>query len=203
MTKTQALEATQTRYNTATMIRSVTGTITQCLPQWTDVQLGGFGLKIFTPPLALPAGTSITLHTYLAVRETALDLYGFCTARELELFELLLTVPKIGPKSALQIVAGNDLDTLLTAITEQDVTLLKHSIGVGGKTGAAILTHLQNKVAHLITDTSTTPRSSVELDAIEALIGLGFSPEVAKARVRACPPSNDVTTLITAALQQP
>jgi Holliday junction DNA helicase RuvA len=186
------------------MIRSLTGTVAQCHPQWTELHLSGFGLKVFTPPLAFATGTTVTLHTYLAVRETALDLYGFCTTRELELFELLLTVPKIGPKSALQIVAGNQIDTLLTAIAEQDAALLKHGVGVGGKTGAAILTHLHQKVAHLITTRpDTTPRSSVEADAIEALISLGFAPDVAKARVRACTPTNDVTALITAALQQP
>ena len=201
--KTQARKVPGTRYNTAIMIRSLTGTVTHCHPQWTEVQLGGFGLKVFTPPLSFPTGTTVTLHTYLAVRETALDLYGFCTTRELELFELLLSVPKIGPKSALQIVSGNDLDTLLTAITEQDVSLLKHGVGVSGKTGAAIVTQLHNKVTHLRPTTAVTPHSSVELDAIEALIGLGFSPDIAKARVRACTPTDDVTKLITAALQQP
>lgn len=183
------------------MIKTISGSIVACHPQWTEIQLGGLGIKVFTPPLHFSTGHMITLYTYLAVRETALDLYGFLTPRELEFFELLLTVPKVGPKSALLITAGNDLDTLINAITEQDASGLKHGVGVGGKTGANILTHLKGKVGHFSINNIGSV-SSVESDAIDALIGLGFTPEVAKAKVRACIPTNDVTALITAALQQ-
>src|SRR3989344_616380 len=88
------------------MIRSLKGQIAQLGVNSLVVSVQDIGYLVYTPTVRkqyLP-DSEVFLHTHLAVRETALDLYGFETVEELTFFELLLSVPKIGPKSALQIL---------------------------------------------------------------------------------------------------
>lgn len=152
----------------------ISGTLLQILPQGVVVDVAGVGYLVATPYTSNPTiGEKLTLHTYLAVRETALDLYGFQEQDELELFELLLTLPKIGPKSALQILAQANLPLLKTAILNNDPEHLSKMSGIGKKTAEKIVTGLKDRFTdiavaeHQAENTHTT-------DAIDALVALGY-----------------------------
>jgi len=107
MTKRQAFcFVAHIQYNDNTMIRTLTGTITDIGDNWVVVDVRGVGYLVGCPTLAnnFTLEQSVKLQTYLAVRETALDPIWFPEKSELQMFELLLSVPKVGPKSALAIM---------------------------------------------------------------------------------------------------
>jgi Holliday junction DNA helicase RuvA len=149
----------------------------------------------------------VFFHTYLAVRETALDLYGFLEADELTFFELLLSVPKIGPKSALQVLSLADVSILSTAILQQDPDHLHKMAGIGKKTAINIVTALAGKVDAMSISKDTaisigTQLSPAQVDAIDALITLGYDPKEARTYIMKLDKTEDVKTLIQAVLKQ-
>lgn len=152
-------------------------------------------------------GDTIKLHTHLAVRETALDLYGFLEPNELTYFELLLTIPKIGPKSALQILCQADPDLLATAIMLGDAEHLHKVAGIGKKTASNIVTHLAGKIDPLTTPNITniaTPDnlSNTQVDAIDALITLGYEQKEARVYITSMDGTLDAKTLIQTVLKK-
>ncbi len=121
----------------------------------------------------------ISLWTHLAVRENALDLYGFEHLNELNFFEMLIDISGIGPKSALGIVSIESIDTLKKAIASGDTSYLTKVSGIGRKTAEKIIIELRDKlVAHKEEAGSTTLRT--ESDALEALKSLGYSNSEAR-----------------------
>jgi Holliday junction DNA helicase RuvA len=132
----------------------------------------------------------ITLHTHLAVRETALDLYGFQDQGELSFFELLLTLPKIGPKSAMQILSQADVSLLKTTILSQDPTHLSKMSGISKKTAEKIVLGLKDAFdADLyqgVRDESAEAlvQSAFVSDTIDALITLGYPQADARKAVQ-------------------
>jgi holliday junction DNA helicase RuvA len=120
---------------------------------------------------------AIQLYTYLAVRETALDLYGFSTSAELQVFELLLTIPKIGPKSAMQIMDQTSLSVLLEAIDANDPNHLTRLSGMGKKTAEKVVAHLRDKRDLFPISIQATPTTSQTYqDAFDTLVALGYNP---------------------------
>jgi Holliday junction DNA helicase RuvA len=182
------------------MIRFITGTVLDTSPLGVIIQIGGIGVFVYTPPSALVPGDTATLHTHLAVRETALDLYGFADTRSLTMFELLLSVPKIGPKSALQILSNCSVEQLIAAISTEDVTLIANIPGLRGKTGTSVVTHLRGKVDHLHSDNHTIIINPLVQEAIEVLQSLGFSYESARERATALSHETDLSSIIRQAL---
>ena len=144
------------------------------------VLVGGLGYQIHTTKKSafLPHDI-VALHTYLAVRETALDLYGFTSPLELDCFELLLTIPKIGPKSAMQILDQADVSLLLEAINLEDPAHLTKLSGISKKTAEKIVTELKGKVGLLsYVSSSVAPAANSESynDAFDTLLTLGYNP---------------------------
>jgi holliday junction DNA helicase RuvA len=130
------------------MIRSITGTITDATLSSIVIDVQGIGYLVHITKLPTTAlGSTITVWTYLAVRETALDLYGFSTRDELELFELLLSLPKIGPKSAQQILTQAEIELLKKAVTEDDPVYLAKMSGMGKKTAEKVVAGLKESFA--------------------------------------------------------
>jgi holliday junction DNA helicase RuvA len=169
------------------MIRLIEGIVATTSPTSVVVLVHGVGYLIHTnaTKYAYTAGDSVTFHTYLAVRETALDLYGFRTTKELEFFELLLSVPKIGPKSALQILNQADPDLIATAVIINDADHLHTVSGIGKKTASNIVTALSGKIDATTTTIDTAlPVSSDfspnQQDAIDALVTLGYDHKEAQ-----------------------
>jgi holliday junction DNA helicase RuvA len=178
------------RYNGA-MIRSVSGSIAVISDTSVVVSIHGIGYLVYTNALRqqFAPGDQVQFHTHLAVRENALDLYGFLSERELDFFELLLTVPKIGPKSALQVLCQADTDLLTTAILMNDAEHLHKLSGIGKKTASNIVSALSGKVdAYATTVTSDLASAAgqftaAQADAIDALITLGYDQKEARALV--------------------
>jgi holliday junction DNA helicase RuvA len=190
------------------MIRSLTGELIQIGDNNLVLGVSGIGYLVFTPTNNHPyiPGETITLHTHLAVRENALDLYGFPEPISLELFELLLSVPKIGPKSALAVLGQADTALLVTAILEQDPDHLSKLSGIGKKTASNLVSHLEGKVDHLsiVKEMSNSPSalSQTQIDAIDALITLGYDANEARLYVQKQGSGSDTKTLVQGALKQ-
>ena len=161
------------------MIRRITGTTIDIAQLSIVVDVQGIGYLIYVPNASAYAlDKPVTLFKHQAVRETALDLYGFATRDELELFELLLGLPKIGPKSALQILAQADIDLLRTSVLSNDPNHLSKMSGIGKKTAEKVVAGLkdtfENSEAMYTTHTVPEGGFSNTNDAIDALITLGY-----------------------------
>ncbi len=189
------------------MIRKLTGTIEEIGDNWLVLDVRGVGYLVGCPVLQnqLIEGTTVSLHTHLAVRETALDLYGFPHHTELQMFELLLGVPKIGPKSALQILTQATPALLTEAAQKNDGVYLHKLSGIGKKTAENIVQHLNKKLDSLPeTLTSTTASlTTIQTDAIDALVSLGYDTATAREIILDITVENaTVNSLVTTALKQ-
>jgi Holliday junction DNA helicase RuvA len=188
------------------MIRSLTGEITHASDTYVTIEVRGVGYLVGTPALqnGLSVGDTITLHTYLAVRETALDLYGFTSVQELDIFELLLSVPKIGPKSALQILTQASPSLLLEAIQKKDAGYLHKMAGIGKKTCENLVVALHDKVEGLAlaSDITSAPgMNEAQTDAIDALVSLGYDLNTARDTVKGLS-GKTANELVSQALKQ-
>ncbi len=141
------------------------------------VDVGGVGYKVHTTLGGLDTEKEVEFFTYLAVRETALDLYGFWSKAELDYFELLLTVSGIGPKSALAILSVASLDTLSYAINNNDPAHLTKQAGIGKKNAEKIVLELKGKAPE--TSPGHTHHHEDD-DTLEALKSLGYSEKDAR-----------------------
>ena len=188
------------------MIRQLTGEITHIEDNALILDVNGVGYLIYTPTNTtthtLHAET--LMHTYLAVRETALDLYGFTTVVERRLFELLLSVPKIGPKSALDVMCKASPTLLIEQIATGEPVQLQKMSGIGKKTCENIVNQLHEKLGDLADHiTSTGPIDSKQADAIDALVALGYDAASAREIVQTLnTDDNSVNDIITKALQK-
>ena len=131
------------------MIAHVTGRVVTREPERLVLDVGGIGFELLTTRsaerLAAP-GETVTVETFLHVREDALQLFGFADAGERSLFKLLMGVSGIGPKLALAIVSAYGPEQLQRAIAGQDVALLASVSGVGRKTAQRICVDLKDKM---------------------------------------------------------
>jgi len=138
------------------------------------IDVGGVGyLVAATPRVSARIGEEATVETYLHVREDALQLYGFASAEERELFELLLGVSGIGPKVALAIVSGSPPAELRRAIVRDDLARFEAIPGIGRKTAQRVVMELKDKLADA--GSTAAPGSGDELEARDALVALGWT----------------------------
>ena len=128
----------------------------------------------------------VTLLTYTHVREDALALYGFVTAHEKHLFELLISASGVGPSLALKILSGMSVDDLVPAIRAGDLVRLTRIPGVGRKTAERMVVELRDKLAALQTPESAKPAvapGSIAADVVSALLNLGYERRAAEQAV--------------------
>lgn len=172
------------------MIAHIEGTVIHKADKFLVVDVSGVGYKVFTAPdtlLALAEGDKTSLWTYMAVRENALDLYGFAAIDEMSFFELLLDVSGIGPKSALGILSVASIDTLKKAIATGDTSYLNKVSGIGKKTAEKIVIELRDKLhAHKGEDGAPSTLRG-ESDIVEALKSLGYSQQEARDTLKRIP----------------
>ncbi len=156
------------------MIGYISGKIIGKSENYLLVQTGGIGFRIFGTPRILEKEISSTigLHTYLQVREDALNLFGFETAAELHFFELLITVSGVGPKMALAVLSAGDIDLVKNAIIAQDAAVFTKVSGVGKKTAERIIVELKEKLGSGTIAIGSLGRSD---DLLNALESLGYS----------------------------
>ena len=173
------------------MIGYLEGTLTEIGNKSVVLVASGVGYIIFTTAKTLESlgkkkGSKLSFHTHLAVREDALDLYGFLDKSELDLFELLLTVSGIGPKSAIAIMNAASPDTITTAVAREDASYLTKVYGIGKKTAEKIVRELEGK---LTSAEELTGDLNVEADALEGLQSLGYSEREAREALKKIPES--------------
>lgn len=173
------------------MISSLTGTVQYIAPDRCVIDVRGVGYEVFlsTEDLSrIPEkGAELFLHIHTSVREDAIVLFGFSERLEKEMFLTLKTVSGIGPKLALAVLSGMQMDALCRAISGEDVKGLTTIPGVGKKTAERICMELKDKVGGLQTSTagsvaplSTASVSSPVTDAISAFVNLGYPDVVAR-----------------------
>ncbi len=135
------------------------------------VDVGGVGYLVHASSSVLRLGEELTVETYMHVREDALQLYGFASAEERELFVQLLSVNGVGPKVALAIVSGSSPAELRRAIALEDTARFEAIPGIGKKTAQRVVLELKEKLA----SGATAPAARGQLHARDALVELGYS----------------------------
>ncbi|MDE3736050.1 MULTISPECIES: Holliday junction branch migration protein RuvA [Pseudomonas] len=181
------------------MIGRLRGNLAEKQPPHLILDVNGVGYELEVPMTTLyrlpSVGEPVTLHTHLVVREDAHLLYGFFEKRERELFRELIRLNGVGPKLALALMSGLEVDELVRCVQAQDTSTLVKIPGVGKKTAERLLVELKDRfkawesmpaIATLVVE----PRvgvavSSAESDALAALIALGFKPPEASRAVSA------------------
>ena len=170
------------------------------------VENNGIGFNIKTSAMTIdslpPVGDMVRIYTYLHVREDAMQIFGFLSKDELEVFKLLLNVNGIGPKGALGILSAISTDDLRFAVLSDDVNLIKSCPGVGAKTAQKLIIELKDKlrfeeleedgVGAEIFDTSVDSSDSVMI-TIEGLVSLGYSKSEAAIAVNKVEDAKDLT----------
>jgi len=146
---------------------------------------GGVGYKIFVNPAKSdrwPTGSEAQILTYLAVREDAMDLFGFGAEAERQLFLKLLSVSGIGPKSALHTLSLGEVDEINSAIARGDADYMTKVSGIGRKTAERIVVELKSKMVSVGTVLGEVTGKMAEV--IEGLIVLGYSASEAREAVK-------------------
>jgi Holliday junction DNA helicase RuvA len=162
------------------MIGLLRGKLIEKRPNQALLDVSGVGYQVQIPLStfaglgALHAETTLLIHTH--VREDALALYGFVTAREKQCFELLISASGVGPSLALKILSGMSIEQLVPAIRKGDLVQLVRIPGVGRKTAERIVVELRDKLAAVDVPEAGKPatRSQLEADVASALVNLGY-----------------------------
>lgn len=162
------------------MIAQLTGTLVSKKKNKIVVDVGGVGY-LLTVSLStfseLPSeNAKVKIFTYQHVRENAIELFGFSSEFEKELFLLLLGVSGIGPKTATDILSNTSLSGFKKAIISQDIKTISGIRGIGKKTAEKLIFELKDKIREFhIPDAKISSSQSAMDDAIEALKSLGFT----------------------------
>ncbi len=165
------------------MIALVSGTVAVRRGDHVVVDCGGVGYRLAVSAETLRhvpgVGKEVLLHTHLVVRDDALQLYGFATEEERELFLMLISVQSVGPKVALAVLSGGPPRELLKAVAAGDTGRLQAAPGVGKRTAERIIVELREKVGATV-PTPVTVGGAAGDDpralARDGLLGLGYSP---------------------------
>ena len=149
------------------------------------LDVNGVGYKIFVTLKLLDGSkvsSNLSVWTHFAVRENSQDLYGFKEKSELEMFELLMTVPGIGPKSALSILNAAAVETLVSGVQSGDAVYLAKISGISKKNSEKIVLGLKDKLeGGTIHSEQTQSQNTV---AIDALVALGYSERESREAVQ-------------------
>jgi Holliday junction DNA helicase RuvA len=152
------------------------------------VDVNGVGFSIFMPAQSMnllpQTGEEVKIHTYMNVREDAMQLYGFLTRDDLKVFKLVIGVSGIGPKGGLSILSKLSADELRFAVMAHDVKSISSAPGIGKKTAEKLIIELKDKLS--IEDVLTREESEtvtslghasnqIQAEAVQALVALGYS----------------------------
>jgi holliday junction DNA helicase RuvA len=170
------------------VISGIRGTLRSKLPGMMEIDVGGIFIRVMTSQhsvdYAPEVGAEVTMITHLQVREDDLTLFGFISQDELQCFQLLTGVNGIGPRVALGMLSASRPDDIYQAIAAEDAAFLSRMPGIGKKTANRIIFDLRGKLPEPTEDELTAvgspSRRSDDLDAIEALQALGYTPAEAR-----------------------
>jgi Holliday junction DNA helicase RuvA len=172
------------------VIAHLTGVVRRAGADFVVVDVGGVGYMVSvstsTRHLLPPPGGEIELHIHTHVREDQLALYGFASAAELDMFEMLIQVDGVGPKVGLNILGAASLEVLKRAIVSEDAAPIRRASGVGQRTAAKVIIELKPRL-DAVAELEAVPRAAalagdgVVPKAVEsALRNLGFSSQEAR-----------------------
>lgn len=199
------------------MISYVRGELVEIEEDKVIVDVGGIGFGIYMSGRAaalLPSpGSEVRLHTYMNVKEDAMQLFGFLTKDDLSVFRLLIGVNGIGPKAGLNILSSLSPDDLRFAVVANDVKAIMAAPGIGKKTAEKLILELKDKLKledvleHGVSETDlsqTSGANQVQSEAIQALTALGYGSTEALQAVKKAgqEEGDDVETLLKKALKK-
>ena len=202
------------------MISYIRGELCDIEEQKAIVDVNGVGYGIYMPQQALsllpPMGQQVKIHTYLNIREDAMQLFGFLTKEELNVFRLLIGVNGIGPKAGLNILSCLSPDELRFAVLSGDAKAISATPGIGKKTAEKLILELKDKLniedmlehaAHggdsedLASGTDTAS-NTMQAEAVQALTALGYgSAESLRAVKKSSPECSSVEDILKEALK--
>ena len=189
------------------MIATLRGEITQVEENAIIIETGGMGLRVFVPkPLRerVKAGEAIFLFTHLVVREDDWKIYGFESQADRELFNTLLGVDGVGPRTALAVLSTLNLETVQRAVFNEEPDLLSRVPGVGKKTAQKIVLSLHDRLKPVSGLDKIASMSDTDSEVLAALTALGYSVVEAQTAIQSIPkdaPEN-VEERLRLALQQ-
>ncbi len=173
------------------MIASVKGKLEGVTTESVIIDVNGLGVEAIVPTTVInllpKIDENIKLHTYLHVREDAMQLYGFLEKEDLDFFKLLITVNGIGPKAAIAILSSMPTDILTFAILSEDTKTIQKAQGIGAKTAKKLVLELKDKVGIIKTPKNTGSEiydnagltiginSEIKDEAVQVLTALGYS----------------------------
>lgn len=167
---------------------------------------GGVGYQIAVNPRHLDKfllNSEAEVLTYLVVREDAMNLYGFASEQEKQLFLFLISVSGVGPKSALHILSSGETEEIRRAIASGDVDYLSKMHGVGKKTAERISVELKDKMGLIVgSSKSSSDFSSNVGEVIQALMAMGYKEAQARQAVKNLDDSKNSEELLKEALKQ-
>lgn len=189
------------------MIEHVRGILQYKSPAFIIVETGGIGYRVNLPLSnydLLPAeGDEIKINTYLHYREDKLSLYGFLSQEERDFFLLLISISKIGPKSALRMLSSLSPPEFKKAIKRGDLVALTGIPGIGKKTAQRLILELKERIAE--EETMEVGDQELVKDALSALFSLGYRRSEARKAIREAIDSSkeelDLASLIKKALR--
>lgn len=202
------------------MISYIRGELCDIEEQKAIVDVNGVGYGIYMPQQALsllpPMGQQVKIHTYLNIREDAMQLFGFLTKEDLNVFRLLIGVNGIGPKAGLNILSCLSPDELRFAVLSGDARAISATPGIGKKTAEKLILELKDKLniedmlehaAHggdsedLASGTDTAS-NTMQAEAVQALTALGYgSAESLRAVKKSSPECSSVEDILKEALK--
>lgn len=171
------------------MIALLRGTLRQRMPFTLVIEAGGVGYEILVTQQAYDnvpeIGIECEIWTRLIVREDSMTLFGFASIQERALFDLLIAISGIGPKTAIGILSGVGEEPLREAIRASDVHRLIGIPGIGRKTAERLIVELRDKLLkEEILSPESTPSNKIRSDALQALLALGYQRPAAEKAIR-------------------
>jgi holliday junction DNA helicase RuvA len=166
------------------MIGYLEGELMDKSPGLVLVKVGGVGYQIAIPLstfYALPDPPApVSLHIHTRLQEDALQLYGFCTQEEKDVFLQLLSIPRVGARTALNILSGINPEEFAQALMQSDDKRLASIPGIGKKSAARIVLELKDRLPPARRPRPTSPKDTLLQDALSALLNLGYSQNMAE-----------------------
>lgn len=195
------------------MIYSVKGTLIHIESGFAVVECGGIGYKVnttITTQKQLKLNSTVTLFSYMNVREDAVELFGFYSKGELSTFKMLISISGVGPKVALAILSELSSEQIAMSVSAGDYKTLTRASGVGPKLAQRIVLELKDKIKGIAVDADSpiVSKGSVIADtsniskAVAALAVLGYSAADVTPVLSKLDPSMTVEQLIAATLRQ-
>ncbi len=172
------------------MIASIKGEIKEKDDGSLVIEVGGIGFKVFTPHRVSSGsnlGEHISLYTYLVVREDNLSLFGFEDQEERELFQQLIKVSGVGPRTAMAILSTLSVEKIYQAVIEEKPLLFNQVPGIGSKTSQKLVLLLKDKFKEAGRNINLSGIRDIHMELLDALTGLGYSVVEAQAAIQSLP----------------